>query len=147
MIYELLYSSHASPDLTAKDILDILKISQENNLKHDITGCLLYFDKEFIQFLEGDEKPVKNLFSKIKEDSRHKEIILLLENDKIERVFKNWNMAFNQLSIEDMNNIDKVLLVNNFITSSELYSKSTKASVLFFHLAKSPFMKITSHEV
>ncbi len=28
MIYELLYSSHASPDLTAKDIF---KMSQENN--------------------------------------------------------------------------------------------------------------------
>ena len=146
-MYELLYSSHASPDLTAKDILDILKTSQENNLKYDITGCLLYFDKEFIQYLEGDKKSVKNLFSKIKGDSRHREVILLLENDKVERIFKNWSMAFNQLSIEDMNNIDKVLLVNNFITSSELYCESTKASDLFFHLAKGPFMKITSHEV
>lgn len=141
-MYELLYSSIARPDLAEADILDILKNSQEFNLKYNITGCLLYFDKEFIQILEGDEQSVKNLFSKIKKDIRHTNVNLLLENGKTERVFKNWSMAFNELSSEDMNNIDKVLPVNNFITSSELDYKSTKASKLFFHMAKEPFKKL-----
>ncbi|MBC7409379.1 MAG: BLUF domain-containing protein [Arcicella sp.] len=141
-MYELLYSSIAKPDLAGEDILDILKTSQEFNLKYNITGCLLYFDKEFIQILEGDEQSVKNLFSKIKKDIRHTNVNLLLENGKTERVFKNWSMAFNGLSIEDMNNIDRVLLVNNFITFSELDYKSTKASKLFFSMAKEPFKKL-----
>ncbi len=144
IMYELLYSSNASPDLTTEDVLDILKTSREWNLKHGVTGCLLYFDQEFIQFLEGEEKSVKNLFVKIQRDNRHSKVILLLENDKSERIFKSWSMAFNELSLEDMNDIDKVLLVNNFITSSELDYKSTKASKLFFYLAKEPFRRITN---
>ena len=145
-MYELLYTSNASPDLTADDILDILKTSKEWNLKYGITGCLLYFDQEFIQLIEGDEKDVKILYASIKKDVRHTKLILLLENDKPERIFKNWTMAFKELSLEDMDDIDKVLLVDNFITSSELDYKSTKASKLFFYLAKEPFRKITNKQ-
>lgn len=141
-MYELLYSSIAKPDLTTEDISAILKSSQEFNLKSNITGCLLYFDKKFIQILEGDEQSVKTLFSTIQKDCRHTNINLLLENRKTERIFKNWSMAFSELSIEDMDNIDKVLFVNNFITCSELEYKSTKASKLFFYLAKQPFKKL-----
>lgn len=147
MVYELLYSSIAKPDLTTEDISAILKSSQEFNLKYSITGCLLYFDKEFIQILEGEEQLVKNLFSKIKKDCRHTNIMLLLENSKTERIFKNWSMAFSKLSIEDMNDIDKVLFVNNFITSSELDYQSTKASKLFFNLAKEPFKKMINNMI
>lgn len=142
MIHELLYRSRANSDLTTEDVLDILKTSQEFNFKHNITGCLLYFDKEFIQILEGDEQTIKSLYSKIKEDYRHTNVNLLLENDKTERIFKNWSMAFKEISKEDMNNIDKILIVNNFIISAELDYKSMKASKLFFYLAKEPFRKL-----
>ena len=53
-MYELVYCSLAKPDLGAADIAAILKTSTENNLRKNITGCLLYYKHEFIQILEGE---------------------------------------------------------------------------------------------
>lgn len=143
-MYELLYCSSASPDLTADDISDILKTSREWNSHHEITGCLLYYNNQFIQIIEGEKQSVKNLYANIEKDSRHQHIILLAENQKDERFFKNWSMAFKELSESDMENIDKVLFVNNFITFISLEYKLTKAAKMFSEMAKAPFRKLTN---
>ena len=39
-MYELLYCSSASQDLTPNDITDILEISRKCNSEREITGCL-----------------------------------------------------------------------------------------------------------
>jgi Sensors of blue-light using FAD len=143
-MYELLYCSMASPDLTAEDITSILESSREWNSKHEITGCLLYYNYQFIQILEGDKQSVKDLFECIQKDSRHHSITLLTENEKHERFFQHWSMAFNELSNSDMENIDKVLFVNNFITYASLDSKLTKATKMFCEMARAPFRKLTN---
>jgi Sensors of blue-light using FAD len=142
-MYELLYCSLASPNLATDDISDILQSSREWNSKHNITGCLLYYNNQFIQIIEGEKQMVKNLYATIEKDSRHQHIILLAENDKDERFFQNWSMAFNELSQSDMENIDKVLCVNNFITFIALDYKLTKATKMFSEMAKVPFRKLT----
>lgn len=142
-MYELLYCSSASQDLTPDDITSILNFSRKWNTDNGITGCLLYFDKQFIQILEGDEVIVKQLFNSIKKDERHHSITILEENEKKNRFFVDWNMAYSELSLYDMENIDKVLLINNFITFNALDYKLTKAMKLFCDLAKEPFRKLT----
>lgn len=143
-MYELLYCSLASQDLTADDISDILKTSQQWNSKHEITGCLLYYNNQFIQIIEGNKSAVKNLYANIEKDIRHNNIIILAENEKNERAFENWSMAFNELSKSDMNNIDKVLSIDNFITFSVSDHKLTKATKMFCNMAKAPFIKLTN---
>lgn len=142
-MYELLYCSIGNSDLTSNDISDILQVSRKENLQNGITGCLLYFDKQFIQLIEGDKQTVKNLFSNILKDSRHANAIVLAENEKENRFFNHWSMAFAELSSIDMDNIDKVLLVSNFITFQALNHKLTKATRLFCRLAKEPFRNLT----
>lgn len=142
-MYELLYCSLAKPDLTAGDISDILRVSQKWNLQNDITGCLLYFDKQFIQIIEGEKQTIKSLFAKIEKDVRHKNATVLAENEKEDRFFNHWSMAFKELSLSDMENIDNVLMINNFITFSGLDYRLTKAMKLFCTIAKEPFRKLT----
>ena len=143
VMYELLYCSSARPNLTADDIDNILKKSQNFNLEHSITGCLLCFDKQFVQLLEGNKDDVKQLYEIIKKDKRHSNVILMNENDKQFRFFPTWEMKFIELSVADMSNVEKVLSANNFITTSELKYKQTKATKLFCEIAKLPFITIT----
>lgn len=57
---------------------------------------------------------------------------------KKKRFFNHWSMAFKELSISDMENIDEVLKVNNAFDY-----KMTKAMKLFCRLAKDPFKRLT----
>ena len=52
-------------------------------------------------------------------------------------------MAFSELSIKDMEDIDKVLLINNFITYNALDYNLTKAMKKFCILAREPFRQLT----
>ena len=137
VLYELLYCSSASQDLTPDDIANILNISRKYNSEREITGCLLYYEKQFIQIIEGDKQLIKGLFANIEKDIRHKNVILLGENEK-KRFFNHWSMAFKELSISNMENIDEVLKVNNAFDY-----KMTKAMKLFCRLAKDPFKRLT----
>ncbi len=142
-MYELLYCSSARQDLTDDDITAILETSRQWNNNFNITGCLLYFDKQFIQIIEGERALVKQLFANIEKDNRHENVIVLKENEKENRFFVDWSMAFEQLTLSDMDNIDKVLSVHNFISYKALDFKLTKAMKLFCDLAKEPFRKLT----
>ena len=59
MLSELLYCSSASQGLTPDDITDILNISRKCNSEREITGCLLHYEKQFIQIIEGDKQLIK----------------------------------------------------------------------------------------
>lgn len=135
-MFELIYCSSAHKNLSSNDILDILNTAQEFNLKNGITGCLLYHNNEFIQILEGDENIVKKLYSNIERDRRHFNVMLLAENEKSERIFENWSMAYHEINNDDEKNIGKLLFVNNFIALSELADKPTHAVKLFWYIAK-----------
>ena len=138
VLYELLCCSSASQDLTPCNVTNILNISRKCNSEREIMGCLLYYEKQFIQIIEGDKQLIKGLFANIEKDIRHKNVILLGENEKEKRFFNHWSMAFKELSISDMENIDEVLKVNNAFDY-----KMTKAMKLFCRLAKDPFKRLT----
>lgn len=108
-MFELIYRSVDKKGLSAEDILNILEKSREFNSKNDITGCLLYHDNEFIQILEGNKNLIRILFSKIEKDNRHTHVMLLAENEKEERTFKHWSMAFHELNNNDLDNLNKLL--------------------------------------
>ncbi len=135
-MYELIYRSVATPNLNANDIENILETARNFNSKNEITGCLLFHNNEFIQIIEGEKIKVLDIYYKIKNDKRHKSVLLLAENEIKDRIFPKWSMAYYQLKENDNINIDKLLFVNNFITLSELIEKPTHATRLFWLMAK-----------
>ncbi|MEP2280325.1 BLUF domain-containing protein [Maribacter sp.] len=100
-MYNLVYKSIANT-LTSTQVDEILLESRDFNNRHDITGCLIYHEGFFIQYLEGNAEVVLALFEKIKIDTRHREVILLSKGNIYSREFDNWSMAYlsNQLPNE-----------------------------------------------
>ncbi len=131
-MYEITYCSTAIPNIREEDISDILEKANHFNSKNDITGCLLYHNQEFIQILEGDKETLQQLYSKISRDNRHTDIILLSEGTKTERVFYDWNMAFQELSAEDAQGIGKTAFVENLLAFSSLAEKPTFPTFMFW---------------
>lgn len=134
-MYELVYYSIASPSLNRKDISDILEVSQQNNSKNNITGCMLYHNDAFIQILEGDQKTVEALYFKIEQDSRHYNARLVYSDNKEERLFKNWSMAFLDLDKDDAHDKGKLLFRKNFIAIANQTEHSSVASQLFWDIS------------
>jgi len=54
----------------------------------------------FMQVLEGDEQDVKDIYTKIKNDPRHHNVILLNQHYIEERNFKTWSMGFKSIALD-----------------------------------------------
>lgn len=79
MRYAISYVSTANKDLQEQDVNHIMDQTRKFNKSEDITGILLYNERNFFQLIEGEEKTVKDLYKKILLDTRHEDIIQFLE--------------------------------------------------------------------
>jgi hypothetical protein len=71
---------------------DILVQSKKNNKKNQITGALICRADLYLQYLEGPPNKIDSVYSKIKIDGRHRDVILLEEAKSKRRLFANWEM-------------------------------------------------------
>lgn len=93
-MYELLYISLATEVLSEDDLNGLVQNAQKFNAGIDVTG-LLAFDEgsgSFFQILEGQKDQVLGIYSKIKTDSRHKDVRVLQEDKRDDRRFPDWSM-------------------------------------------------------
>ena len=90
---QVIYVSEIS-DLSSDSLTNIYDISQKNNSKSGISGCLLIGSNSYLQLLEGPDSAVENLYSKIQMDSRHKKVKKLFEQNIEEKLFSSWSMKF-----------------------------------------------------
>ena len=93
----LIYVSTSIKLMKDDELLDILKVSRENNTSGDITGMLLYKGGNFMQVLEGPDDAVNDIFEKIKKDPRHKDVSVISREQIQTRQFPSWEMAFQNL--------------------------------------------------
>jgi hypothetical protein len=97
-MFHIIYLSSALRPFTREELQQLLVKSRQNNLNLHITGILFYKDGNFLQSIEGEESVVRELFSKIRKDERHRGIMPLFQEDKEGREFANWSMAFRDLN-------------------------------------------------
>lgn len=101
----LVYLSSCDPSITDDGLETLLCQARSDNEANEITGILIYDDGNFIQYFEGPESKVHELFDKIKDDPRHTSVTRL-DFAKIDtRVFGDWWMGFRRLSDEDVGRI------------------------------------------
>ena len=95
-LFQLIYTSTLH-DADESVLSSIHSHAVRNNTAKTVTGNLLYYKGRFIQVLEGDEKVVRHVYDKIKQDPRHDNVMLLQEKSIAERDFSHWNMGFTHL--------------------------------------------------
>ncbi|MGK7391266.1 MAG: BLUF domain-containing protein [Candidatus Cyclobacteriaceae bacterium M2_1C_046] len=93
MLSHLVYVSVRKANCTEEEIQKILDSCKKNNKELDITGVLLYSNTHFVQYLEGDYKMIIGLYDKIKEDDRHKNVVMITSGPIKERSFPSWQMG------------------------------------------------------
>lgn len=126
------YISRLSAPLSNEEIDSIGVISSKNNQKVNITGLLVYFNKIFFQILEGSDQEVDLLFTKIKQDNRHKDILCLkTEYDIEERLFPTWLMKTINLdtTADELVRPIKILL-QTVVESHTIIERYTQPTVL-----------------
>ena len=131
-MYQLVYSSKARPDIKSEEISSILESARHFNSNNQITGCLVYFDYQFIQFLEGDERIIRQLYDKIKIDDRHFDVVKIYSERFDNRVFSDWTMAYHELTDKDINYLKEEIFVDNLLNFSYLTEKPTSSVRLFW---------------
>lgn len=97
---QLAYVSCPIATMTLHGVMGIVSQSRSWNLQHEITGCLLYRPKTFIQIIEGRRAVVTQAFGRIVSDTRHTDVELLGVHDIKERVFSKWSMAY--IALQDV---------------------------------------------
>lgn len=93
-MFNLVYQSVANPSFDQTKIQDMLEHARTANDKNGITGCLLFYQGNFLQYLEGNQVKVLSLFDKIKIDSRHSDVQVLSHSYVYRREFSDWRMAY-----------------------------------------------------
>ena len=88
-MYELIYTSVGIKEFSDSELFELLNQARTNNEMHDITGMLVYKDREFAQILQGDEQKVRRLYENIIKDDRHTNVKLFYESIIQERTFNN----------------------------------------------------------
>jgi hypothetical protein len=92
------YVSAAAAYMTDEEIAAILVQARANNVRHDLTGALLYHRGRFIQILEGPDEQLAARFAVIAADPRHRGIHVVSEEPITERQFPDWTMGFRPLT-------------------------------------------------
>jgi len=95
MLYRIFYVSRCNIQnkFDAKNIVDVIvKNANIKNKAHNITGAMTFDGNDFSQILEGEKNAVKKLFETIKADQRHENIILLKEQEIVDRHYPDWGM-------------------------------------------------------
>ena len=106
MTYQLTYISEPFPWINIEDINDILQISRTFNAENQLTGCLIYTKKLFMQILEGDQEIIEGLYERIEKDRRHFNVELINTQHVDERVFSKWTMAY--LNLKEQSSVPTI---------------------------------------
>lgn len=100
MLVHLLYVSEATRPLDSSALDAILRAADKQNRDAEITGVLLYRGGLFAQLLEGPEPAIMKTFERIRADSRHRRVDVLLVQPAVKRIFTRWAMMKEELTPE-----------------------------------------------
>ena len=130
MLYELIYHSLSATDFNSGEIVEMLEKSRKFNESNFITGCLLCYQTEFLQIIEGEKELVLALYNKIAEDHRHSHAVILAQGEIKARAFEQWSMAFQDFSKHHLEE-NRVVSTEQLAEVIRNFNKDTKARKLF----------------
>ncbi len=103
---QMCYLSSAAHPMSTEQLLELLKQCLDFNPASGVTGMLLYANGTFLQALEGDEKIVADLYSKIEKDGRHIDVKMLHRRTIETRQYAEWSMGFRRVSDAELQQVE-----------------------------------------
>ena len=91
--FELTYRSKAATFIGEAEVKSMVEHANEKNQECGVSGCLVYFENQFFQILEGPKREVLKIASEIFEDSRHTDAKVVWKGPRDGRIFKNDGMV------------------------------------------------------
>jgi len=129
MLVRLMYASRATAPVRPETLNAILKRSTQHNPVLGVTGVLCFSGTVFLQVLEGGRAAVSQLYNRIAQDARHRDVVLLSYDEIAERSFAGWAMG--QV---DMSRLNAALLLKYSETAVlDPYAVSGKVSLALFN--------------
>ncbi len=129
MLVRLMYASRATDSINQEALASILKKSRQNNPATGVTGVLCYSEGLFLQLLEGGRLPVSQLYNRIANDPRHRDVMLLSYEVIGERKFAGWSMG--QVNLSHLN--ASLLLKYSETATLDPYAVSGAVSMALFN--------------
>lgn len=136
----LLYTSTCHQPFSLQDLNLLLAECRLKNTFLGITGILLYNQGAFLQVLEGEDLTVRKIYKKIKNDSRHKNVITVNEYAIEKRNYFDWSMAFKEISASDWISLEACII---YSAKDKIYPIAADASTSITALINS-FINLSS---
>jgi len=92
-LHSLVYVSSAVEEITADKLSHLLRRAKARNLVHGVTGVLLFDAGNFMQYIEGPQAGLAEIYRHIKRDRLHAGIIELSVERNLSRSFGNWALG------------------------------------------------------
>jgi hypothetical protein len=139
-LHQLVYTSVRGTKCDEKEIQNIVDACKRNNPSRDVTGVLLYSDKRFIQYLEGDGDEIRDLYEFIKKDDRHSGVMERAFGPIKERRFPSWHMGHKDVDAElsyhtAISKKDQTIFADMIEGKSDYNDQAMRVLSLFFKMA------------
>ncbi|MEM8552305.1 MAG: BLUF domain-containing protein [Pseudomonadota bacterium] len=92
LVSTLVYTSRATDALDAPELTQLVSAAQVRNAHEHVTGCLVYDQGRFLQWLEGPSDGIDRIAASIGKDERHFDINVLDKRSSDKRSFSEWSM-------------------------------------------------------
>ncbi|MBQ4822331.1 BLUF domain-containing protein [Aquimarina sp. MMG016] len=133
--HTITYVSTASSELTDNDILDLMIFVKLQNNINQIMGVLIHSEGNFFQVLQGEEDVIKKLFAKIKQDSRHYNVIKMIDRETKNTSFSSYHSSFTVIKDGSGHTELQKFLDNEKINNPENYKSISYLAQKFMKLA------------
>lgn len=130
----LMYISTTTRKLSDAEVEEIAEKSVINNSRDRVTGVLLSAHEFFFQILEGEPQDVDRVLSRIRNDVRHRDILILKAEHQVEkRLFSEWSMKTVRLEGTGDLLLEAIrIMLENITESHRIIERYTQPAVLAF---------------
>ena len=126
-VFYLIYTSKITlqASLHTMTLPDIYRQSVARNTQANVNSVLFLKQGNFLQYMEGSERTITQLFDKIKADKRHKNIHVIEQGKAPNALFGHWKMhCINLDSVNDMDDVDDISPLLDYFETSQFDSAS-----------------------
>ena len=130
-MHTIVYSSEVTSDQAIEGMLEnITSVAKKNNPKEEITGILFFHNQRFLQVIEGPKENLLTLLEKLKKDSRHHNLEILIDEPIPKRSFGKWNMDSFNLDAQENFNLEHLKEIRDLYKSN--FTMNSDVLVMFF---------------